>query len=217
MSRAEISPALTRDAGANPVHSSSVHNSAVQTDANHTVGAVVSDEQLLEHVLARDPAALQQLYQRHGSAVYALAQYILREPAVAEELTQEIFLTVWNKASQYQPAHARFRTWLLSITRNRAIDQLRRRRRRISSDLSLDDASIAEEHAPVTEPIDSQRELHLLLRHLPPEQRLAIELCYFQGYTHEEIAAQLHLPLGTLKSRILLGLKKLRGMMREDE
>lgn len=175
----------------------------------------ISDEQLLQQVVAHDAAALQELYQRHGNAVYGLAQYILRDPAVAEELTQEIFLTVWNKAEQYQVQQSRFRTWLLTITRNRAIDQLRQRRRRIQSDLSLDDATIAEEFAPVSEPIDSQRELHLLLRHLPPEQRIAIELCYFQGYTHEEIATQLGIPLGTLKSRILLGLKKLRDMMRD--
>lgn len=178
-----------------------------------TDGSAVSDERLLELVLARDHTALRNLYERHGSAVYSLAQYILREPAVAEELTQEIFLTVWNKAAQYQEQQARFRTWLLSITRHRAIDQLRQRRRRIQSDLSLDDASIAEEHAPVTEPIDTQRELHLLLRHLPVEQRRVIELCYFEGYTHEEIANNLNLPLGTVKSRILLGLKKLRDMM----
>lgn len=226
MSRGAISPSSTRAAVANPVHRSTVASTfvsgaaarspAAETDASHAGAVVLSDEQLLERVLARDADALQQLYQRHGSAVYALAQYILHEPGVAEELTQEIFLTVWNKAGQYQSDHARFRTWLLSITRNRAIDQLRRRMRRISPDLSLDDASIAEEHAPVTEPIDSQRELHLLLRHLPPEQRVAIEMCYFQGYTHEEIAAQLHLPLGTLKSRILLGLKKLRVMMQEN-
>jgi RNA polymerase sigma-70 factor (ECF subfamily) len=176
---------------------------------------VVSDEALLEQVLARDSAALQQLYERHCSAVYALAHYILRDAAVAEELTQEIFLTVWNKADRYQADQARFRTWLLSITRHRAIDHLRQRRRRISPAYSLDDASIAEERAPLSEPIDSQRELHLLLRHLPPEQRRAIELCYFEGYTHQEIADKLEIPLGTLKSRILLGLKKLRDMMKD--
>lgn len=176
--------------------------------------AALSDELLLARVRDGQTDALQQLYQRHAAAVYALAQYILHEPAIAEELTQEIFLTIWNKAEQYQERQARFRTWLLSITRNRAIDQLRRRRRRIQPDVSLDDALLAEEYAPVSEPIDTQRELHLLLRHLPPEQCMVIELCYFQGYTHEEIAARLHIPLGTIKSRILLGLKKLREMMR---
>lgn len=176
---------------------------------------MVSDEQLLQQVLERDAAALKQLYERHGTAVFSLAQFILRDGAVAEELTQEIFLTVWNKAGQYRSDYARFRTWLLSITRNRAIDQLRRRRRRISSDLSLDDESFSQDHLPLSDPIDTQRELHLLLRHLPPEQRIAIELCYFEGYTHEEIATQLKIPLGTLKSRILLGLKKLRDMMKD--
>lgn len=209
--RGAISPVSTHDADAD-----SVYNSAVQSDTVPLDAAAVPDEQLLAQVIARDAAALQQLYQRHGSAVYSLAQYILRESAVAEELTQEVFLTVWNKAEQYHAEHARFRTWLLSITRHRAIDQIRQRRRRITSAFSLDDASVAEEHAPATEPIDTQRELHLLLRHLPPEQRLAIELCYFEGYTHEEIAARLNIPLGTLKSRILLGLKKLRVMMQEE-
>jgi RNA polymerase sigma-70 factor (ECF subfamily) len=208
--RAATLRVLTRDADAK-----SVYNTAVQSDTVSPDGTAVSDEQLLQEVLARDADALQQLYQRHGNAVYGLAHYILREPAVAEELTQEIFLTVWNKAEQYHSEHARFRTWLLSITRHRAIDQLRQRRRRIAPAFSLDDASVAEEHAPVTEPIDAQRELHLLLRHLPLEQRTAIELCYFEGYTHEEIAARLHIPLGTLKSRILLGLKKLRVMMKD--
>lgn len=175
--------------------------------------AADSDEHLLQNVLTRDAAALELLYQRHGRAVYSLAFYILRDGAVAEELTQEIFLTVWNKAEQFQPQRARFRTWLLSITRNRAIDQLRQRRRHIQADVSLDDATSAEEYAPASEPIDSQRELHLLLRHLPPEQQQVLQLCYFEGYTHEEIAARLGLPLGTVKSRILLGLKKLRDMM----
>lgn len=209
--RAAISRALTRGADAD-----SVYNSAVQSDTVPPDAAAVPDEQLLVLVLRRDAAALQQLYQRHSNAVYSLAQYILRESAVAEELTQEIFLTVWNKAEQYHAEHARFRTWLLSITRNRAIDQLRQRRRRINPAFSLDDESVGTDHVPLTEPIDTQRELHLLLRHLPPEQRLAIELCYFEGYTHEEIAAGLKIPLGTLKSRILLGLKKLRVMMQEN-
>jgi RNA polymerase sigma-70 factor (ECF subfamily) len=188
--------------------------SSVQPDLAVFDSAVVSDERLLEQVLDRDPAALRILYQRHGSAVFALAQYILRDGAVAEELTQEVFLTVWNKAFQYQAHQARFRTWLLSITRNRAIDQLRKRQRRIQADISLDDPTTAEEHATLTEPIDVQRELHLLLRHLPLEQRTAIELCYFGGFTHEEIAQRLGLPLGTVKSRILLGVRKLREMMK---
>ena len=209
-SRAAISRALIRDADAKP----RPDTPTVQPNATPlTDGSAVSDERLLEQVLARDAMALRNLYERHGSAVYSLAQYILREPAVAEELTQEIFLTVWNKAEQYQEQQARFRTWLLSITRHRAIDQLRQRRRRIQSDLSLDDAAIAEEHAPATEPIETQRELHLLLRHIPTEQQRVIQLCYFEGYTHEEIARNLQLPLGTVKSRILLGLKKLRDMM----
>lgn len=177
--------------------------------------AELSDEMLLVHIRDGQTNALQKLYQRHAATVYALARYILRDDGQAEELTQEIFLTVWQKADLYQEHQARFRTWLLSITRNRAIDQLRRRQRRIQGDVFLDDSNLAEEHAPATEPIDSQRELHLLLQHLPPEQRRVIQLCYFEGYTHEEIAGALKLPLGTVKSRILLGLKKMRAMMHD--
>lgn len=173
------------------------------------------DEHLMARVRAGDAASLNQLYERHANAVFALAHYILRDRGHAEDLTQEIFLTVWNKADLYDEHYARFRTWLLSITRHRAIDHLRRQHRRIRPEVYLDDPDTAEVHAPATEPIDTQRELHLLLRHLPPEQRTVIELCYFQGYTHEEIAAGLQVPLGTVKSRILLGLKKLRAMMHD--
>lgn len=173
----------------------------------------LSDELLLTRVRAGDAASLRALYERHANAVFGLAQYILRDRSQAEELTQEVFITLWSKADLYDELQARVRTWLLSITRHRAIDLLRKRSRRIQPDLSLDDSTAAEVHAPITESLDAQRELHLLLRYLPPEQRAVIELCYFQGYTHEEIAAGLQLPLGTVKSRILLGLKKLRAML----
>lgn len=187
----------------------------MQLTSTSADAAMLADQVLLARVRAGDADAFQSLFQRHAASVYALAFYILRDAAQAEELSQEIFLTVWHKAELYQEHQASFRTWLLSITRHRAIDLLRQRRRRIQPEFSLDDANFAEARAPASAPIDSQRELHLLLRHLPAEQRQAIELCYFQGYTHEEIAAALHLPLGTVKSRILLGLKKLRAMMRD--
>ena len=174
------------------------------------------DAVLLARVRDGRRDALQQLHQRHAASVYALARYILRDDGEAEELTQEIFLTVWNKAELYQESKAHFRTWLLSITRNRAIDQLRQRHRRIQADVSLDDNTLAQNRDPATQTQDSQRELHLLLRHLPAEQRSVIELSYFQGYTHEEIAAALDVPLGTVKSRVLLGIKKLRAMLREE-
>jgi len=175
----------------------------------------LTDQELLQRISAREPDALQSLYRRHANAVYALAHYIVRDPALAEEITQEIFLTIWQKAEQYQPEHARVKTWLLSITRHRAIDVLRHRRRTNRADISLDVMLETDERALAVNDRQLDQELHLLLCHLPDEQRRAIELAYFYGFTHVEIARQLNLPPGTVKSRILLGLRKLRAMMAE--
>lgn len=177
-----------------------------------------SDQELIQRVARGESDALLLLYQRHGSAVYALAHYVLRDAALAEETTQEIFLSVWLKAGQYRSEYALVRTWLLSITRHRAIDVLRHRRRTDHANVSLDELMETDERAlAVNDPQLEGGELHLLLRQLPPEQRTAIELAYWSGFTHQEIAERLKLPVGTVKSRILLGLRKLRDMLREGE
>lgn len=177
-----------------------------------------SDEELVARVADGNEAALLELYHRYARAVYSLACYIVRDQATGEDITQEVFMTLWQKAYLFEPTRGRFSTWLLNVTRHRAIDLLRQRRRRIQPALSLDASPEAQEStAGPSSAEDVQRELHLLLRALPDNQRQAIELSYFYGYTHEEIARQLNLPLGTVKSRILLGLRKLRAMLKKKD
>jgi RNA polymerase sigma-70 factor (ECF subfamily) len=181
-------------------------------DAEH------SDEELMARVVKGSEAALLQLYQRHVRAVYSLAVYIVRDERTGEDITQEVFTTLWQKADLFEPARGRFTTWLLNITRHRAIDVLRQQSRRIQPAVSLDaDPLLQENIAGGPRPDDARGELHLLLALLPDAQRQVIELSYFQGYTHEEIAGRLNLPAGTVKSRILLGLRKLRDLMKSPK
>jgi RNA polymerase sigma-70 factor (ECF subfamily) len=177
-----------------------------------------SDEELVARVADGHEPALLELYQRHARAVYSLARYIVRDEAMGEDITQEVFMTLWQKAYLFEPTRGRFSTWLLNITRHRAIDVLRQQRRRIQPAVSLDASpQVQESMAAGSRPDDPGRELHLLLRTLPDNQRQVIELSYFHGYTHEEIAGQLNLPAGTVKSRILLGLRKLRDIMKKKD
>jgi RNA polymerase sigma-70 factor (ECF subfamily) len=172
-----------------------------------------SSEALTRRVVSGDEDALLTLYQRHSRAVYSIAIYIVKDPAVAEELLQDVFMTLWQKAYSFNPERGRLETWLLQIARNHAIDWLRQQRRRIRDAVSLEDDAQHESIAdPQPSPAERFSELTGLLKALPTAQRQVIELAYFQGFTHTEIAARLKLPMGTVKSRILLGLQKLRSL-----
>ena len=173
-----------------------------------------TDVELVRSIASGDADALIQMYQRHGRAVFSLALYVVRDPATAEEITQDAFFTLWQKARQFDAARGKFESWLLQITRNLAIDRLRHQRRRVQAVGSIE---AMESHPALRyEPASSDHtyELNALLAMLPAAQRETIELAYFQGYTHEEIAALLGLPLGTVKSRILLGLRKLQVLLK---
>ncbi len=160
-----------------------------------------------------DAGAFAVLYDRHSRAAYWLAYRLMGERQAAEDLVQEAFLKVWRVAGSYRVHRGSARTWLLSIIKNRGIDQLRASasRRRIQD--------ITQAMAPTSQPSEvfagtwrsSQREyLREALRGLPPEQLEVIELAYFSGYTRKEIAELLDLPLGTVKGRVRMGLKKMR-------
>ncbi len=153
------------------------------------------------------------LYDRHSRAAYSLAYGIMGERQAAEDLVQEAFLKVWLAAGSYRVQRGSVRTWVLSIVRNRGIDHLR------SSASRSRIQDIVEATVPTSQPSEafgetwrnSQREqVREALRGLPPEQLKVLELAYFSGYTHKEIAELLDLPLGTIKGRMRLGLKKLR-------
>lgn len=180
-----------------------------------------SDDSLMASVVARDPAALSVLYDRYSPLVYTTCLKVLGEPALAEDVTQDVFLRLWQRPESFIPARGRFVTWLLSITRNRAVDEIRSRNRRRRRELSEPETApvaptaIARDSDPASfaELREEQDSVRNALAQLPPEQRRVLELAFFGGYTHQEIAAHLHEPLGTVKTRIRLGMQKLRAAL----
>lgn len=170
-----------------------------------------TDAQLLHQVAQRNQQALIALYQRYGNLVYSLALRTLRQPVLAEEVTQDVFLKLWQQPARWNPALGHLSSWLLAITRNASIDRLRREARHKAVDI----AEIAEVNTDsVAAPdlgmwADGQL-LRELMRQLPPEQRELIELAFYRGYTHSEMSEGLGVPLGTVKTRLRAGMQKLR-------
>ena len=174
---------------------------------------ILADEDLISLVEAADAEAFATLYDRHSRAAFSLAYRMMGERQAAEDLAQDAFLKVWRSASSYRAERGSVRTWILSIVHNRGIDQLRTQasRRRTQDKI--------EASAPRSQPSEafeetwrnSQRDqVREALNTLPPEQLTILELAYFSGYTHVEISDLLRLPLGTVKGRMRLGLKKIR-------
>jgi RNA polymerase sigma-70 factor, ECF subfamily len=179
----------------------------------------MEDQYLLKSIAMGEAAALGKLYDRYGRLVYSLAFQIVYDQAIAEDITQEVFLQVWNKASSYQIELGKVSTWLTSVARHRAIDSLRHSRVRPESHQVIwddtDDADGPEWIDPQN--IETQVEktiqnsvVRAAIAQLPKEQRQALALAYFQGLSHQEIAEITGEPLGTIKTRIRLAMQKLR-------
>jgi RNA polymerase sigma-70 factor (ECF subfamily) len=152
----------------------------------------------MKRLVNGDKLAFEAIYDRYGDLVYSTALRVLRDPHIAEDMSQEIFVRLWRKPASYVAERGRFLTWLISVTRNRAVDEIRSRGRRQRY-----------ETASPEEP----RTVRAALAELPPEQRQAIELAYFGGHTQQEIAERLGQPLGTVKTRIRLGMQKMRAAL----
>ena len=180
----------------------------------------LADEELMTLVERRDPEAFAVLYDRHGGAAYSLAHRIVGNPGLAEDVTQEAFLSVWRSGARFDAARGSVRSWTLGIVRNRAIDALRRASTGAPK-LDLDDDAVLEGQA-AGELTDSEairretsRRVRGALGELPSEQSEVIGLAYFGGFTHSEIAEMLGMPLGTVKGRMRLGLEKIRVTLAE--
>ena len=178
----------------------------------------VSDNHLLQGIAERDQRAFLALYERYGNLVYSLALRVVRHQVMAEEVTQDVFLKVWQQPTRWNPALGQFSSWLLTITRNAGIDRLRKERRHWTPTQDYSDPLMeAGEKGAVSENpywFDGLL-LERLLQQLPTEQRQLIELAFYQGYTHSELAENLQLPLGTVKTRLRTGLQKLRALWEE--
>ncbi len=179
----------------------------------------IDDVRLLQQMGNGDRDAFRTLYQRYANAVYSMALRITRDPDLAEEVTQDVFMKLWNKHDMYNQNRGRFSTWLLSVTRFAAIDRLRYEKRRFQAvGEALEGPTSQEVHTAQAnhELWERGQHLRMLLERLPPEQRQVVELAYFGGFTHRELAERLGLPLGTVKSRLRLALAKLRDMWLEE-
>ncbi len=191
--------------------------------------AEASDERLLKHVAQQDAVAYEVFYDRHTKAVYSLILRIVRQPTRAEELLQETFWQVWRNATTYRGEGAAL-AWLLRVARNRALDELRRQKvRPQAAERTVDGMTEAvqlERAAGQRTSLENMVEQAVTLRWnqqavrralaaVPTEQRLCLELNYFEGLTQREIAEELELPIGTVKSRMRIGMEKLEYQLRK--
>jgi RNA polymerase sigma factor (sigma-70 family) len=176
-----------------------------------------SDEELLEAIAGGDDAALGALYDRFGRLAYGVAFRILRDQALAEDAVQEAFLAVWRSATRYQSERSKPATWIITLVHRRAVDLVRREDRRRTEALDEEPEQSAEGvHEEVA--LRRRREaVQAALRQLPDDQRQALELAYYGGFTQSELAERLGVPLGTIKSRMFAGLTRLRELMPEHE
>jgi RNA polymerase sigma factor (sigma-70 family) len=177
--------------------------------------AHLSDEAVVALVARSDEDALGELYDRFGRVAYGLALRVLRDEKLAEDAVQEAFLTAWRNADRFMPERAKASTWLLTFVHRRAVDLVRREDRRRAERLP-DGRSAAQESAEDNAWLRFERErVQAALKQLPDQQREALELAYYGGFTQSELAERLGQPVGTIKSRMFAGLARLRELLAE--
>lgn len=188
--------------------------------------SAMPDAALMSAVCNRDVQAFANLYERYIDLVYSTGLRVLSDPGLAEDAAQEVFVRLWRKPESFISERGRFVSWIVSVARNRAVDDLRSRARRRkrevltvgqpSEDGAADIADDRESPLRSAELRDTRAHIMAAMKEIPANQRQALELAYFGGLTQQEIAARLHEPLGTVKTRIRLGMKKLRSLL-EDQ
>jgi RNA polymerase sigma-70 factor, ECF subfamily len=177
----------------------------------------LADEDLMQLVRESDPAAFAVVYERHSSVAFSLAFRMCGKQGLAEDVVQEAFLSLWRSGSRYDRTRGSVRTWVLGIVHNRAIDALRRG---VVQDRGKVSDEGIEEHLEASERTEVEvgrreeaREIRTALEGLPADQSRVIELAYYGGFTHSEIASMLDTPVGTIKGRMRLGLQKMRSQL----
>ena len=180
--------------------------------------AHLSDEAVVALIARSDEQALAELYDRFGRVAYGLARRILRDESLAEDAVQDAFLTAWRRADTFMPERAKASTWLLTLVHRRAVDLVRRENRRRAE--PIDDTAEAPAAGTAEEVVwlrFERERVQAALRQLPDQQREALELAYYGGFTQSELAERLGQPIGTIKSRMFSGLGRLRDLLAEPE
>jgi RNA polymerase sigma-70 factor (ECF subfamily) len=179
----------------------------------------LADEEVMQLVAEGNPRAFELIYDRHGGAAFSLAYRMVGNRVTAEDTTQEAFLSIWRSRLRYDPSRGSVRTWVLGIVHNRAIDALRRGSVHDRARDTIEGVEERFEASERTEVEVARREeaagVRSALDALPDDQRRTIELAYFGGFSHSEIAELLNEPIGTVKGRMRLGLDKLRRRLAE--
>ena len=179
--------------------------------------AHLSDEALVALAARGEESALAELYDRFGRIAYGLALRVLRDASLAEDAVQDAFLTIWRSAGRFVPERAKASTWILTLVHRRAVDLVRREQRR-RTDVLPDETGRVDEAADSVVWLRLERErVQQALRSLPDQQREALELAYYGGFTQSELAERLGQPLGTVKSRMFAGLARLRDILAEPD
>lgn len=189
----------------------------LKPNLDYNSATLVSDEALMEAITDRQPAALSELYSRHGSRLKSVIGNVVHEEGDADDVLQDILIQIWREAGHYSPKAGKLLGWVVTLARRRAIDRLRRKqaycraKERFQTHIEEQPHNGATRHASDSEITrsDLRQFLHRKLRDLPHYQRQAIELAFFTGMSHREIAAVTRAPLGTVKTRLELGLQKL--------
>jgi RNA polymerase sigma-70 factor, ECF subfamily len=180
----------------------------------------LADEELMQLVHDGDVRAFEVVFDRHSSAAFSLAYRMCGRRATAEDIVQDAFLSLWRSESGYDPRRGSVRSWVLSVVHNRAVDALRRLGAKAGLDVPDEGMAerlrAAETTDAEVERRDAARQVRTALDELPPDQRQVIELAYFGGFTHAQIAEMLDLPPGTVKGRMRLGLTKMRFFLGEE-
>lgn len=215
----EPQPASTRRTSSEPREIRSRLRDVTRSDAGTSTrpDGEPSDADLMAQLADGEIDALEVLYERYSTLVFSLGLRILRDPQLAEDVVQEVFIRLWRRPASYDPARGRFVSWLMSVSRNRALDEQRRVSRRLRAEETDDDPA---HELPTNDRFDDpqasvlleelRRRVREAMTRLPPAQRQVIELAYFRGLTQVEIAQRTGEPLGTIKTRVRLGMNKLR-------
>ena len=180
-----------------------------------SVAAASDDLTLLQRAARGDGSAVMALYDRHAPALLALAMRVLGNRDEAEEVLQESFVRIWQEAASYDANRAGFRAWACTIVRNRALDLVRRRGTQIRGTAVMEQPEPPAKPDAVAQSGEDAARVRAALATLPEAQRHALELAYYEGLTHVEIAERTKTPLGTVKTRILDGMRKLKQMLVE--
>lgn len=178
--------------------------------------APLTDADLMARIRGRDQHALIEIYRRYGRRVYPLIRRIVQNPALAEEVVQDLFMRLWERPEAYSPQAGQLISWLLTVGRNLALDARRRESRRADLFVSQSEETERNQRAVALPPFDGALSFAIrqAIENLPCDQRQALELAYFEGLTHGELASRLGEPLGTVKSRLRLAVAKLREALR---